>query len=229
MDRRELLKMITVLTGTAVVGGDIFLSGCRPKTASYLEDVSPIITDTSTGLPRLLTAEDVALLNEIGDTILPVTADSGGAKEANVGEFMNNTVTDCYRKHEQDAFVAGLKTIREKCLADMKKNFAELTPEERTKFIGMLEKEAKPFNQGLDVEEKVKRESLKSENDSRPWKDNKEFVPAARHYYTMIKQMTIMGYFTSEIGMTKARRHVAVPGKYDGALAYNKGDKAWAE
>jgi hypothetical protein len=44
----------------------------------------------------------------------------------------------------------------------------------------------------------------------------------------MIKQLTILGYFTSETGATKALRYEAVPGKYDGAYPYKKGDKAWA-
>jgi hypothetical protein len=44
-----------------------------------------------------------------------------------------------------------------------------------------------------------------------------------------MKQLTLLGFFTSEPGATKALRHIAVPGKYDGALPYKKGDKAWAE
>jgi hypothetical protein len=43
-----------------------------------------------------------------------------------------------------------------------------------------------------------------------------------------MKQLAILGYFTSKEGATKALRYVAVPGKYDGALPYKKGDKAWA-
>jgi len=38
----------------------------------------------------------------------------------------------------------------------------------------------------------------------------------------------LSGYFTSEIGATKALRYVAVPGKFDGSYPYKKGDKAWA-
>ena len=48
------------------------------------------------------------------------------------------------------------------------------------------------------------------------------------HYFRMIKELTLMGFFTSEVGATKALRYVAVPGKYEGCIPYNKGDKAWA-
>ena len=48
------------------------------------------------------------------------------------------------------------------------------------------------------------------------------------HYFRMIKELTLLGYFTSEIGATKALRYVAVPGRYDGSVPYKKGDRAWA-
>ncbi len=44
----------------------------------------------------------------------------------------------------------------------------------------------------------------------------------------MLRQLTIAGYFSSEIGMTKALRYEAVPGRYNGCITVNKGDKPWA-
>ena len=102
MDRRELLKTIAILTGTAVIGGELFLSGC--KTKQPFVDTNPINTNTSTGLSKILTAAQVALLNEIAETIIPTTADSPGAKAAKVGEFMNVMVTDCYLPANQKIF-----------------------------------------------------------------------------------------------------------------------------
>ncbi len=227
MDRRELLKSIAVITGTAVIGGELFLSGC--KTKDNFKDINPINTNTSTGLAKILTAEQVALLDEISDTIIPTTADSGGAKAAMVGAFMNTMVTDCYLPAHQKVFTDGLVKFNEQCMKLNKKAFAACDARERTAFIISLEKEAKPYDSKISIEDKLRENSLKSENGLLPWPQHKEFVPGARHYYTMIKQLTLLGYFTSEIGMTKARRHVAVPGKYDGAAAYTPGDKAWAE
>ena len=57
-------------------------------------------------------------------------------------------------------------------------------------------------------------------------KAKKETDPT--HYFKMMKELTLLGFFTSEIGATKALRYVAVPGKYEGCIPYNKGDKAWA-
>lgn len=227
MDRRELLKTIAVITGSVVIGGELFLSGC--KTKEPFVDTNPINTNTSTGLTKILTAAQVALLNEIADTIIPTTADSPGAKAAKVGEFMNVMVTDCYLPANQKIFIDGLASFETKCMAKYKKNFEGLTPTERHDFIISMEKEAKPYDQKIAEDDKIVESSIKKANDITTWAQRKEFVPTGRHPYTMMKQLTLLGYFTSEIGMTKARRHVPVPGKYDGALAYNAGDKAWAE
>ena len=48
------------------------------------------------------------------------------------------------------------------------------------------------------------------------------------HYFRLMKELTLLGYFTSEPGATKALRYVAVPGRYEGCIPYKKGDKAWA-
>jgi hypothetical protein len=42
-----------------------------------------------------------------------------------------------------------------------------------------------------------------------------------------MKELTLVGYFTSEIGCTKALRYVESPGSYDGNLPYKKGDRAF--
>lgn len=204
MERRELLKMIAVLTGASMVGGDIFLSGC--KTAAN-------------GPQGLLTASDIALLNDVADTIIPVT-DTPGAKAAKVGEFMQAFVSDCYTKNQQKAFTDGLLTLKDSCQKQFGKDFSKLTAEERNNVLTTLETEAKGSNLQVLEKEKIAREQAQ--------KNMIEFIGAPSHYYTMIKQLTLMGYFTSEIGMTKALKLLPVPGKYDGAYPYKKGDRAWS-
>jgi hypothetical protein len=186
MDRRELLKMVALLTGGAVVGSEFFLSGC---TAGGKAEVG-------------FTPANIALLDEVGETILPATS-SPGAKAAQVGEFMKVYVTDCYSQPSQDAFIKGINELDEASKKLNGKSFMESTPEQRHDLLLSLEKESKEFNKDKGDEPK--------------------------HYYTMMKQLTLLGFFTSKTGSKDALRYVAVPGKYDGALPYKKGDKAWAE
>jgi hypothetical protein len=204
MDRRELLKMIALVTGGVVIGGDVFLTGCK-----------------SPGKPDVgFTPANISLLDEVGETILPATS-SPGAKAAEVGKFMQVYVTDCYNERQQQAFTNGLSALEEASKKMNGKSFVESTPQQRHDLLLSLENEAKEYDKKITVEEQEQRDQAK--------KEMKEFESAPSHYYTMIKQLTLLGFFTSKAGATQALRHVAVPGKYDGAYPYKKGDKAWAE
>jgi Gluconate 2-dehydrogenase subunit 3 len=56
----------------------------------------------------------------------------------------------------------------------------------------------------------------------------KEIEASKSRFWRLAKELTVLGYFTSEIGCTQALRYEPVPGRYDGAMPYKKGDKAWA-
>ncbi|PGH38351.1 MAG: Twin-arginine translocation pathway signal, partial [Candidatus Nephrothrix sp. EaCA] len=61
------------------------------------------------GQTASFTDDDVNLLAEIADTILPATQ-TPGAKEAGVGTFMTVMVNDCYKEKDQKIFHEGLAT-----------------------------------------------------------------------------------------------------------------------
>ena len=145
---------------------------------------------------------DVAYLNEIAETILPATS-TPGAKEAKVGEFMTAIVKDCYEAKDQTIFMEGMSKLDEASKKKSGKSFMDSRPEQRHDLLVDLDKEAKEYQ-----------------------KTKKKEDP--NHYFRMMKELTLWGYFTSEIGATKALRYVAVPGKYEGCIPYKKGDKAWA-
>jgi hypothetical protein len=44
----------------------------------------------------------------------------------------------------------------------------------------------------------------------------------------MFKELTLVGYFTSEIGATKALQYAETPGRFDPCVPYTKGERAWA-
>jgi hypothetical protein len=47
-------------------------------------------------------------------------------------------------------------------------------------------------------------------------------------FFTIARDLSILGYYSSEIGCTQAREYVAIPGKYDGNLPLEPEQKAWA-
>jgi hypothetical protein len=146
--------------------------------------------------------EDTSFLDEVGETIIPAT-DTPGAKEAKIGEFMHTMVRDCYNKADQDIFIAGMGKLNEASKTMNGKYFLESSPDERKKLLTALDKEQKEYTA-----------------------NKKPTDPA--HYFRMMKELTVWGYFTSEPGATKALRYIAVPGRYEGCIPYKKGDKAWA-
>lgn len=206
MERRELLKLIALFTGGAMIGGDIFLSGCQ--------------TPAKTGAH--FSASDLALLDEVGETIIPAT-DTPGAKAAQVSAFMKLIVTDCYTQAEQDVFMKGMEQLEDACKKLNGKSFMDCTAQQRHDFLLTLEKEAKAYNEEVNKKDKPGREQARKEG--KPY----EFIASPKHYYTMIRQLTIGGYFSSKIGCKQALRYLPVPGKYDGAYPYKKGDRAFHE
>jgi hypothetical protein len=146
--------------------------------------------------------EDIAYLDEIAETIIPTT-DTPGAKAAGVGTFMTVMVKDCYTEKDQKIFLEGMTKLDEASRKMHSTAFMSATPEQRKALLITLDTEQKDYN-----------------------KNKKKEDPA--HYFTQLKQLTLLGYFTSEIGATKALRYEAIPGRYDGCMPYKKGDKAWA-
>ncbi len=144
----------------------------------------------------------VDLLGDIADTILPPTS-SPGAKEAGVGAFIPVMVKDCYAQDDQKTFVDGLAKLEDAAKEKFGRKFQELDPNERTELLAAIDKQAKDHQRNKTGED-------------------------PNHYFHLFKQLTLLGFFTSELGATKALRYVQVPGRYDGDYPYKKGDKAWA-
>jgi hypothetical protein len=210
MDRRELLKMIAALTGGVVIGGEVFLSGCKTN---------------DTAITNGFSKDDIAFLDEVAETILPKTK-TPGAKDAAVGQFMTVMVNDCYEPANQQVFHEGIKQLDEASKKIYNDGFMKLTPEKRHDLLVSLDKETKEYQKKKADFDKIQNEKEKAESEKGNSNYKKETM--APHYFTMMKQLTLLGFFTSKPGATEALRYVAVPGKYEGSVPYTKGERAWA-
>jgi hypothetical protein len=147
---------------------------------------------------------DVAFLDEVADTILPETS-TPGAKAAQCGAFMALMVTDTYQDRDQQVFKNGLQQLDTACQQMHKTGFMAATPAQRLALLEQVDKEQKAY---MDS---------RAPNSDTP-----------SHYFRMMKELTLLGYFTSEIGCKQAQRYAETPGKYDPCVPYKPGDKAWA-
>lgn len=191
MNRREAISAVSFLVGGTVIGAQGFLSGCGSKTSAP-------------GANYLLTDDQIAFLDEVGETILPTTASSPGASAAKVGAFMDIMLKDCYSSTDQKILMDGIASLDQAAEVKFDKVFMKLTPEEKHALLLQVDGEASKYKE--------------TRKDGEP----------ETHYYTMMKQLTLLGYFSSEIGATKALRHVAVPGRWEACIPLEPGQKAWS-
>jgi len=162
--------------------------------------------DAIEGLPEgasigLFSKSQVKLLNEIAETIIPATT-TPGAKAAKTGHFMATIVSDCYEKKDQDTFIAGLLKLDQESKSRYGKSFMKSDAKKRHDLLTELDSEQRTYNQ-----------------------NRKPADP--KHYFRMMKDLALWGYFSSEIGTTQALRFVPVPGRYE-PIEYKKGDRAFS-
>jgi len=208
MNRRDAIGRVALLMGGAVIGAEFFLSGCRPDGASNVED--------------LFKQDNAGFLNEVAETILPTTAGSPGAKAAQVGQFMAVMVRDCYTPADQKTFIGGISKLNEASQKKYSAKFMDLSPAQRTELLIAADHEQKEYYKKLY--KKMAAEEAKHAGDI-----NYVEPDQPNHYFKMMKELTLLGFFTSEVGSTKALRYIETPGHFDGCVPYKKGDRAWAD
>jgi hypothetical protein len=195
MTRREAVRQMALMMGASVIGTRLLAADFGRNGAA----------DSG------FNADDIALLDEIGETILPAS-DVPGAKSVGIGAFIAMMVHDCYVPRDQAAFRAGLDGFDRAFSMKYGHAFRAASVEDRTAFLNTLDDEQKEFMRAHRVETHT---------------DGSETPEPPYHYFRMMKDLTILGYFSSEVGATQAVRFIEVPGRYDGAAPYQKGDRAW--
>ena len=176
MNRRTLLRHAAQLAAVAALG--------------------TLLHRTWAALPRPegWTEAEEALLDGIGDTILPATPGSPGAGSVAIGRFILRMTADCYAPSAADAVRRLLAEVAKQAGA---RPFPSLPSAERERLLVTLERQPPPARDGVA-----------------PW----------RH----VKDLVLLGYFTSEAGATQALRYDPVPGAYRGSVPLRPGDRAWA-
>ena len=56
----------------------------------------------------------------------------------------------------------------------------------------------------------------------------RQVIESNRPFFARMRELTVAGYFTSEIGATRALAYLPVPGRFAGDVPMEKGQKTWA-
>jgi hypothetical protein len=224
ISRREaILRVSALLGGVALIGSGALISGCRAEKTA---------TPGTLGTP--FTADDIAYLDEIAETILPATS-TPGAKAAKTGAFMALMVTDTYHEDDDKIFREGMRKLDE--LSKQKNggaSFMKATPAQRLALLQELDKEQHDYSEKQRAEGRKKSDAFISGTSQQNAPEAKinpatqiESAPPNK-YFRMMKELALLGYFTSEVGATQALRYVESPGRYDPCVPYKPGDRDWA-
>lgn len=188
--RREAIRRVAALLGgTSLVGGSALLAACGRERPSG-------------GAIGDFTVADIALLDEVADTIIPTT-ETPGARAARTGAFMALMVTEAYKPEDAVIFRRGVATLDALVQAAGGTRFMDAEAALRTRVLEALDRE-------------------QHDHEAARAKD------APVHWFRMVKELTLTGYFTSEIGMTQALRYVESPGRFDPCVPYTPGETSWA-
>lgn len=222
MDRREAVKSVAFLIGGAL-------------SATTIATLFDSCNSPGKNGENLFNAEHQKLVTELADIIIPTTAKSPGAKAANVGPFITMMIKDCYPVDAQEAFVKGLDDLEARSKKEFNKSFIEISVKERNDLVGKLRDETV----AAQKDEKSKSEqAAKLEQDTKGAKSEKEQPgnpmavkekpKTAPQFFAIARDLTMLGFFTSEIGATQAYEYIAIPGRYDGDMKMKPGQKFYA-
>ncbi len=150
--------------------------------------------------PQFLTEAQARITAEVAERIIPKT-DTPGAKEAGVPEFIDLMLNDIHTEEEKQRFAAGLDQVEKDSQETYGDSFVDLEPAQQDELLTKYQEEAK-------------------QNDD----------PETKPFFAMAKELTMVGFFTSELGATQFLQYVSVPGRYEGCLPIEEAGegRAWA-
>lgn len=156
---------------------------------------------TATNAPlQTLTAAQAELVATVAELILPTT-DTPGAREAGVDRFVDGMLTTVYSDDERNRFLAGLADLDTRAQQAAGSTFVKSTPEVQISILKELQAEA-----------------VRARESGAP----------DQPFFSMMKELTLVGYYTSEIGATQELRYVHTAGRYDGDVPLEEIGRAYA-
>lgn len=200
MERREAIRNTALILGYAVSASTV---------AAVLNGCTSESTSSATEgedkawTPGYFNDEDIALITVMSEVILPAT-DTPGATDAEVYKFVDVMIGQNSDVIEQDSFNEGLAKVNESCIAKYGNPFVKCSAEQQLAFTTALDEETYKWRQ-----------------------DNGGggYTP----FFAKLKELTWLGYFTSELIGEKYLSYDPVPGVYHGCIPLEEtGGKNWS-
>jgi gluconate 2-dehydrogenase gamma chain len=209
MNRREALLRVAGLMGGTLSASAILAIRKSFAAGNGLAAGNGYSATTSAAArgPLILSASQLDIVSRVSDVMIPRT-DTPGAVDMGVPGFIDLMLRDVYTQADRDRYLAGLADFDATAVAENGKKFVAL---ELTQQVDLVRK----FHDAAVGEERQSRRA--------------HALPQ-RPFILMTKELTLLGFFTSQAGATQVLQYVAVPGSYHGCLPLEQAGngKTWA-
>lgn len=199
MNRREAIQRTAMVLGYAV---------SAPLAAAVLNGCKA--KPDLAFVPKFLNDDLASLTSALAETIIPRT-DTPGAIDAGVPGFIDDLLSTVYSNEQQNNFIEGITGFAAEAKSAIGKSFEDATPEEQLSFV------------------KQKNTELLSGGGSTQsegwWAAG---TGKGKPFFLEMKELTLLGFFTSEAGATKVLQYNQVPGPFKGCVPLTQVGKAWA-
>ncbi len=148
--------------------------------------------------PLFFTQDQALLIADVSDIILPKT-NTPGALDVGVDAFVDFIIDGCYSNEGQQHFVEGLIKLDKASNSLFGKIFIELSSLKKKELLAGLETKSLKTDMHLNS-------------------NNKPF-------YFQLKELILLGYFTSEEIMTNHLKYVPIPTRLEGCVPLNANQK----
>ncbi len=166
-----------------------------------------------------LDTDQRSLLAEIAEVIIPKT-DTPGAKDTGVAEVIEILLKDCYNEDQQKHFIAGLKDLEEES-KKLGSDFVSLDDANKMAVLLTLRDKARAEREEAEKVKIVDAETGKEKEDV-----SKKTPPIP--FFTLVRDLTIFGYYSSEYGVTQAFDYSPVPGRFDPCIKVSPDQRAYS-
>lgn len=157
--------------------------------------------------PAFLGEAQGALVAEVAEIMIPRT-DTPGAKDVGIPAFIDAMLKDAYAQADRDRFIAGLKEFDAQASKQHGRAFMQLDPEQRHSLVQATNESAVATARAYTGETEL-----------------------PRPFILMTRELTLLGYFTSQAGATQVLQYNPVPGPFHGCVPLSEAGngKAWAQ
>jgi len=220
MDRREAVRRAVLL-----VGGTL----SAPAVAAALARGAAAQAAGASSAPGALTPEQLEQVATIAEHIIPAT-DTPGARAAGVHRFVDVMMTEYYTPAERQRFLAGLAEVEARARREHGKSFLASSAAQQRRLLEQIDEETLPGGRQIAAATAASKETERGGGGlvASGGADDHADASNLRFFFRTMKDLTIVGYYTSQPGATKELRYVQVPGRFDGCVPLTKIGRSWA-